>query len=115
MQTVVRLYSVMPNEIGRFLSKFYKNSNIMSSSNVNSKTNSYSMVLTKNTNRIVSKQWQKEYANPVEMVDIIGAYVENIDEYNLTMWISLDSGVFIKVTEDNADELIRYLYERYPY
>ena len=40
---------------------------------------------------------------------------ENIDDYNLSMWISLDDGVFIKVTTDNADELIRYLYERFPY
>ncbi|MCR5146243.1 MAG: hypothetical protein K6B70_02720, partial [Clostridia bacterium] len=62
-----------------------------------------------------SKQWQHEYENPIEIVDIIGAFIENIDDYNLTMWISIDSGVFIKVTTDNADELIRYLYERFPY
>ena len=61
------------------------------------------------------KQWQKEYPNPIEIVDIIGAYVENIDDYNLTMWVSIDSGVFIKVSADNSNELIRYLYERFPY
>ena len=31
------------------------------------------------------------------------------------MWVSLDKGVFINVTEENADNLIKYLYERYPY
>jgi len=31
------------------------------------------------------------------------------------MWVSLDKGVYINVTTDNADSLIKYLYERYPY
>ena len=48
-------------------------------------------------------------------LDEIIPYIENIDDFNLTMWISIDSGVFIKVTPENADELIRYLYERFPY
>lgn len=95
MQAIVRLYSVLPNEIEKFLSHFYKEN---FSGDLESK-----------------QQWQKQYPNPIEIVDIIGAYIENIDDYNITMWVSLDSGVFIKVTQDNADELIRYLYERYPY
>ncbi len=96
MQAIVRLYSVLPNEIEKFLTHFYGTSSF-------DKSNIY------------EKQWQKNYPNPVEIVDIIGAYIENIDDYNLSMWVSIDSGVFIKVTEDNADELIRYLYERFPY
>lgn len=92
MKYIVRLYSVLPDEINKFLSEFY-NSNYSD----------------------CGKQWQKEYENPIEIVDIIGAFIENNDDYNLTMWVSIDSGVFIKVTSDNADELIRYLYERFPY
>ena len=92
MQYIVRLYSVLPNEINRFLSEFYGNNF-----------------------EAADMQWQKEYENPIELVDIIGAYIENNDNYNLSMWVSIDSGVFIKVTSDNADEFIRYLYERFPY
>lgn len=55
------------------------------------------------------------YENPVEMADIIGAYSENIEDFQLTMWISLDENVLIFINQDNADEIIRYLYERYPY
>ena len=95
MQTIVKLYSIVPNEIERFLKHFFKNDEFQLNENC--------------------KQWQKSYPNPIEMADIIGTYVENIDDYNLTMWVSLDSGVFIKVTQDNSDELIRYLYERFPY
>lgn len=96
MESVVRLYSTKQDEIKRFLDHFYGNE-------------SYDKI------NISEKQWHKNYPNPVEIVDIIGAYIENIEDYELTMWISIDSGVFIKVTEDNADELIRYLYERFPY
>lgn len=96
MQAVVRLYSAVFGEIEKFLSHFYGDI-------------SYEKI------KLNEKTWQKTYPNPIEIVDIIGAYIENISDYNLTMWISIDNGVFIKVSEDNADELIRYLYERFPY
>lgn len=96
MQAMVKLYSTIPNEIVRFLKNFF--TDFSSSKEENNFT-----------------QWQKEYPNPIEIADIIGAYIENIDDYNLSMWVSIDSGVFIKVTPDNSDELIRYLYERFPY
>ena len=95
MQAVVRLYSLISDEIKRFLMHFYGDSNLEIDGNL--------------------KEWQKDYPNPIEIVDIIGAYIENVEDFSLSMWVSLDNGVFIKVTEDNADELIRYLYERFPY
>ena len=49
------------------------------------------------------------------MADIVGAFIDNKDLYRINMWISLDEGAFINVTDCNADNLIRYLYERYPY
>ncbi len=96
MQSIVRLYSSDSSEIEKFLIHFYGSSSF-------------------ERNNFINNQWHKNYPNPIEIVDIIGAYVENIEKYNITMWVSIDNGVFIKVTEDNADELIRYLYERFPY
>ena len=52
MQFIVRLYSVLPNEIKKFLSHFYGTDKV---DNIDSSTN----------------QWQKIYPNPVETVDII--------------------------------------------
>ena len=49
------------------------------------------------------------------MSDIVGIYVYNKYNFKINMWISLDEGAFINVTENNADTIIRYLYERYPY
>ena len=93
MSTIVRLSSKKKGELNKFLSSFY------------------------NTNLELedSLTWQKKYANPVELAEIIGTYVDNSDDYALFMWICLDKNVFIQVTPENADDIIRYLYERFPY
>ena len=54
-----------------------------------------------------------------------GPLKEFLEEDNITdisysnggqVWLkTLDKGVYINVTTDNADSLIKYLYERYPY
>ena len=49
------------------------------------------------------------------MADMIGVFIENNDKYQINMWISLDKDLYINITEHNADEVIRYLYERFPY
>ena len=49
------------------------------------------------------------------MSTILGVFADNIEDFDMVMWISLDKGVFIKITPNNADSIIRYLYERYPY
>lgn len=59
--------------------------------------------------------WKKDYDNPVEVVEIIGIFADNLDKFKISMWISIDKGVFINVTDNNADNLIKYIYERFPY
>ena len=89
----VNLFSELPGEVNKFLSRFYN----------------IDLELKENLN------WQKQYANPVEMAEIIGTYADNFDNFILTMWISLDKGVYIHVTDENANDIIKYLYERFPY
>ena len=91
MNAIVKLYSNQSGEILRFLKQFYKDN--------------FSI-----DNDLL---WQKNYENPIEIADIISALTEN--DYNINMWVSLDKDVFINVTEHNADDIIRYLFERYPY
>lgn len=93
MVTVVNLYSEQKGEINSFLSKYYNT----------------------NLNLTESLKWEKDYINPIEMADIIGAFIDNKDKYNVNMWISLDKNIFINVTEHNVDQIIKYLYERFPY
>lgn len=97
MNTFVKLYSNVENEIFKFLNKYYK----FSQPNLSK--------LDKN-----AFEWKKEYNNPIEMADIIGCFIDNNDKYKINMWICLDKDVLINVTDNNQDEIIRYLYERYP-
>ena len=89
----ITLYSNNTGDLNKFLSRFY------------------------NTNLDIenSLKWEKESANPVELAEIIGIFVDNSDDYVLNMWLSLDKDVFVNVTSENADSIIRYLYERFPY
>ena len=89
----VNLYSENSKELEKFLSSFYN-----SSFNINNNLN-----------------WEHKYKNPIEITEIIGAFVDNFEDFKIMMWISLDKGVYIHVTKDNANGLIKYLYERFPY
>lgn len=93
MKTNISLYSPEIGHIDRFLSSFF--------------------------NRKIDLENKSKYNiafdNPTETTDMIAAYVENNDKYKINMWLSLDKGVYINVTEYNADRLIRYIFERFPY
>lgn len=93
MGILIDLYSNKENEIKRFLDKFF-NSNIDISNNL---------------------QYEIKFENPIESADLIGVFIDNNETYSINMWVSLDEGFFLNVTDHNADKIIRYLYERYPY
>ena len=93
MEVIVDLYSTEKNEIKRFLDKFLERNNENSS----------------------DLTWRKLYSNPVEAADIIGVFIDNKENYDINMWVSIDKGFFINITDYNADKIIRYLFERYPY
>lgn len=94
MSTTVNLYSDKVGEIKRFLDVFYNNENL----NIENEF-----------------KWEKIFINPVEISDIIGTFIENNDKFKINMWVSFDKNIFINITENNADKIIRYIFERYPY
>ena len=93
MLAQVRLQSKQKGELNSFLSKFY------------------------DTNLEIENEtkWTKQYKNPIEMIDLIGAFVDNINKYSIKMWVNLDKDIYIKISEQNANTVIKYLFERYPY
>lgn len=93
MNTQINLYSSKENEIERFLEKFYNKKVVLE-------------------NKL---EWEKNYTNPIEMAEIIGAFIDNNDKFRINMWISIDEGFSINVTDNNANQIIKYLYERFPY
>ncbi len=93
MFAIVNLYSENKGELNNFLSRFYNT----------------------NLDIVDDLKWEKKYANPIELAEIVGVFIDNFDEFNIKMWISLDKDVFININEKNGDSIIRYLYERFPY
>lgn len=93
MKASINLYSTENGEIQRFLTSFY-NKKIKLDNDL---------------------KWNTEFENPIEISDMIGTFIENNDRYKINMWISLDKGIYINVTDHNADKIIRYIYERFPY
>jgi len=93
LKASVNLYSRENGEIEKFLTSFY-NQKIKLENDL---------------------KWNTEFENPVELNDMIGTFIENNDKYKINMWISLDKGVYINITDHNADKIIRYIYERFPY
>ncbi len=49
------------------------------------------------------------------MIELFSTLVDNNDKYNIGIWISLDSDIFINITDLNINKIIKYIYERYPY
>ena len=89
----LNLFSINKNDINTFLSKFYS----------------------KHINEFTDKNCKLSFKNPIELVSILSALIDNNENYQITAWINLDDNTYIKVTDNNLDEIIKYLYERYPY
>ncbi len=89
----IAIYSEIDGEIKKFLETFYS----------------------KNFNLDDNLFWENKYQNPIDMIDLISTFIDNNEKFNINIWISLDENIYICVTEQNLDKLIRYIYERYPY
>ena len=93
MNAKVILFGLKNGEISNFLNKFY-------SSNIEHHNDD---------------SWQKEFYNPIEISEMVAAFADNDNSFDLSMWVSLDKDVFVKISPSNANYFIKYLFERYPY
>lgn len=93
MEVIINLYCINENDIKNFLNKYYEKNLILPD----------------------PKQWSAKFSNPLESIELLGTLIDNNNKYNINMWICFDKDFFINVTDYNADKIIRYLYERYPY
>ena len=91
MNYSVNLFSEQPENIKQFLELFYKR-----------QINFYGF------------SYEKSFENPVDMIELISTLIDNNNKFNIGTWISIDKDIFINVTENNLDKIIKYLLERYP-
>lgn len=92
MKGIINLYSEIPGEIQNFLALFF-----------NKKLNISNELF-----------WEITYDNPIDMIELTSCFMDNREKFKINLWISLDSGVFINVTDDNLEDIIKYIYERFP-
>lgn len=89
----INFYSEINGEIKKFLESFYSKNLILD-------------------NNLFYKQ---EFENPIDMIDIMSCFIDNNEKFKINLWVSFDKDVFICVTPNNINNLIKYLYERFPY
>lgn len=89
----VNLYSTKENEIKKFLEKYYNKKMPISN----------------------DMKWEITYDNPTQIADIIGVFIDNNDKYQINMWIQLDANFYLNVNDNNVNNIIKYIFERYPY
>ena len=92
MKATINFYSEKYGEIKKFLNLYHPSNELLE-------------------NELI---YQKEFENPIDMIDIISCFIDNNDKFEINLWISLDPNVYICVTDHNVEHLIKYLYERYP-
>lgn len=59
--------------------------------------------------------YKEEFENPIDMIDFMSCFIDNNNKFEINLWISIDKDVYICVTDNNLNSLIKYFYERYPY
>lgn len=58
-------------------------------------------------------EWMYTYTSPLDAVDVISAIYDNYENHSIEAWVSIDSGFFVKITKDNGNDLIRYMFQRF--
>ena len=71
----VQIQSKKKGELNKFLSRFFEN----------------------NLNINYQYHWKKEYDNPIEIAELVGVYADNLDKFQISMWINLDLNVYNKI------------------
>ncbi len=92
MKGIINFYSETSGEIKKFLELFFS----------------------KNIEMTDDLFWEISYDNPVDMIELISCFIDNKEKFKINLWISIDSGVFINITDDNLENIIKYIYERFP-
>lgn len=90
---LLNLFTENESDLKEFLNKFYENT----------------------INLEDKLSYKKEYENPIDMIELMSTLIDNNEKFNIGIWITFDSNVYINVTEINLNKIIRYLFERYPY
>ncbi len=88
MSVTLSIWSTQRGEIRRFLHSFYQEDF---------------------KNEENSRRWVRDFINPLDSIDMISALMDNIEYFDVTLYIHMENGFLHKITEKNYDDVIRGL------
>jgi hypothetical protein len=88
MSVNISLWSTLQGEIQRFLCSYYQK---------DFKSEEH------------SQRWIGDFCNPMDSIDMISALMDNIQNYNITMYIHMENGYLHKITDENYNDVIKGL------
>lgn len=88
MSVTLSLWSTKQGEIRRFLHSFYEKDF--------------------HTEEL-SRRWMGDFHNPMDSIDMISALMDNLEKYDLSMYIHMENGFLHRITLNNYDDVIKGL------
>lgn len=88
MSVTLSMWSTKRGEIQRFLHSYYQK-------DYESESN--------------SRRWVIDFINPLDSIDMISALMDNIENFDVTLYIHMENGFLYKITEENYNDVIRDL------
>ena len=92
MSVTISLWSTKQGEIQRFLGSYYQKDF---------------------QSEEFSRRWIGEFINPLDSVDIISALMDNLECFDIIMYIHMENGYLHKITETNYNDIIKDLIGMY--
>ncbi len=92
MSVSIHLWSKEKGEIKKFLKKYYQKEIYMEEDIEN---------------------WIYVYSKPLESIDIISTLMDNLEEYNISMYLQIDKYDVHNVTSQNYNDVIKGLFQIY--
>jgi len=88
MSITISLWSTKQGEIQKFLSSYYQK---------DYKSEKF------------SRRWIGDFINPLDSIDMISALMDNIESFDVVMYIHMKNGYLHRITEVNYNDVIKGL------
>jgi hypothetical protein len=88
MAVSLSLWSTKQGEIRRFLHSFYERDY---------------------KHEELSRRWVGDFYNPMDSIDMISALMDNLESFDVTLYLHMENGYLHKITKSNYDDVIKGL------
>lgn len=58
-------------------------------------------------------EWINVFNKPLEAIDLITSVIDNSDNFDIQLCISMDAGILVEVTQNNVEDIVKFMLFRY--